>query len=143
MGNDEHGSAQIIDLLQQGHDLVGTGRVQVTGRLVSDNRRGVVHQRAGNGQALLLTTGQLAGMATGLIAQAHQIQHIGNTLPDLPGAGTHYAHSKGHVFIHRHILDQPEVLKHDAHGTAQIRNLTPADMLQVIAINMDLTGRRF
>ena len=142
MGDHKDRGTQIVDLLKQGHDLEGAGRVQVAGGLVGDDGRGVIHQGTGNGQTLLLAAGHLSGVTVRLVLQAYQLQHIGNTVPDLPLPGTDHTHGEGHVVIDRHIVDQAEVLKHNADGTPQQRDLPLANALQRIAIDLHGAGGR-
>ena len=59
MGDDNHRHAAIIELLKQRHDLDPGAGVECAGRLVSQNKRGIVDQRAGNCDALLLATREL------------------------------------------------------------------------------------
>ena len=137
MGDHQDGGAQIVDLLQQGHDLEGPGGVQVTGGLVGDDGGRVVHQGPGDGQSLLLAAGHLAGETVLLVLQADQLQHIGDPLPDLLLLGADDTHGEGHIVIDGHIGDQAEVLEHDADGAAQIGDLSLADPLQRVAVHMD------
>ena len=142
MGDHQHGRTQIIDLLQQCHNLKRTRRIQIAGGLVGDDGGRVVHQSAGNGQTLLLTAGQFARMTAALSFQPHQIQNVGNTILDLLIFGTHNTHGEGHIIVNRHIVDQAEILEHDSHRSAQIRNLPFANPLQGIAVDMNRAGGR-
>ena len=99
-----------------------------------------VHQRTGNGQSLLLTTGHFVGMAVGLILQTNQFQNIRNTFFDIPFSGADHTHGEGNIFINGHLFDQAVVLKHNANGAAQIGDLTLADPLQRITVDVNGTG---
>ena len=46
-------------------------RVEVAGRLVGQDQRGLVHQRPGNGHALLLPARHLRRLVVGAVGQAH------------------------------------------------------------------------
>jgi hypothetical protein len=50
----DDGVALLVQTLEQAHDFVARGRVQVSGRLVSQQNRRVVHQRASHRDALPL-----------------------------------------------------------------------------------------
>ena len=63
-----------------------------------------------------------------------------NPLLDLLLLGTDDTHGKCHIFIHRHLGNQAEVLEHNTNRTAQEGNLTLADPLQGVAIHMNRSG---
>src|SRR5438094_408645 len=50
-----------VELLKNGHELNAGSRIQRSGWLVSENELRIVDDRARDGNALLLTTGQLIG----------------------------------------------------------------------------------
>ena len=58
MGGDDDGRAPGVDLAEQPHDLDGEVGVEVPGRLVGEQERGLVDDRTGDGDALLLATRQ-------------------------------------------------------------------------------------
>ena len=81
MGNDHHGDAQFaVDILDQGQDGVGGVGVQRTGGFIAQQHFGVGSQCAGNGDALLLTAGQLCRVGVGLIRQPHHLQQLHSAL---------------------------------------------------------------
>jgi len=60
VGHHDHGQPLVLpELLEQGDDLVAGVLVQVAGRLVGEQHLGLLHQRAGDRRALLLTAGEL------------------------------------------------------------------------------------
>ena len=60
--------------------------------------------------------------------QAHQLQHIGNTVFNLPWPGAHGAHGQAEVFSHGLARNKPEILKDHADGAA---HLPPAGLCAV------------
>ena len=56
---DDDGRAARVDLAKQIHDLERQIRIEVAGRLVGEDDRRIVDQRAGDGDALLLAAGEL------------------------------------------------------------------------------------
>src|SRR5262249_4430606 len=83
-------------------------------RLVEQHHVGVEHEAARQRDALLLAAGQLARIAAGERAQAHQIEHP-------LGAGTHFLareashlERKQHVCHRRHVREQRIILEHHA-----------------------------
>lgn len=49
---------------------------------------------------------------------------------------------KRHIVEHIHIVDQPEILEHDAHGAAQIRNFPAFELRQFKIVDDNLSGVR-
>ena len=115
---------QLVDALQQHHDLQGSLGVQVPRGLVGDDHAGVVDQSPGDGHPLLLAAGELPRILVRLLLQPHQLQHIGDAPAHLPGGGADGPHGKGQVLIHRLLLNQPEVLENDAQRPAHIGHLS-------------------
>jgi hypothetical protein len=59
MSHKKDGHPGAVDIRQQGHDLIGRGRVQGTRRFVPEDDLGVVHQSAANAGPLQLATRSL------------------------------------------------------------------------------------
>jgi hypothetical protein len=62
--------------LQQLQDVAAGGRVQVAGRLVGKQDRGIVGEGAGDGNALLLAAGQLRGIVVPAVGQADLLEQL-------------------------------------------------------------------
>ena len=89
-----------MELLQHSQHLAAGVAVQRAGGLVGQNDRRIPGQRPGNGDALLLTAGKLAGLVFQLIAQPHLLQCL---------AGPAAALGAGHARIdqrHLHVFQQ-------------------------------------
>jgi hypothetical protein len=63
-----------IQRLQQIHDLFGVLAIEVAGRFVAHQQRGIGNDGPGDGDALLLSAGQLVRLVPGAIGQADQFQ---------------------------------------------------------------------
>lgn len=86
VGHEEDRRAGRVEVGEQRQDLVARGRVQVAGRLVRQQQRGLHGERAGDGRALLLAARHLAGPAVALVGQADELEQLQR--PALPlGAG--------------------------------------------------------
>ena len=67
--DDERLSLLAVEALHQRHDLVGGLRIEVAGRLVGPDDGGIVHEGAGDRDALALTAAQLRRPVLGPLAQ--------------------------------------------------------------------------
>ncbi len=75
MGDQHNGQAQaLIDLAQQAENRLGGFRVQRRGGLIAEQNRRVVHQCAGDADALFLPARQLRRIRLVLVLQAHQLE---------------------------------------------------------------------
>ena len=132
--------AELVDLLQQQHQLQTAHRVEVPGRLVGNDHARIVHERAGDRHALLLTAGELRRIAFFPVDKADQLEHLRHAAADLLIGRSDHTHGKRNVFIHRHFVDQAKILKNDAQSPAQLRQLAALDALHVKAVDRDLSG---
>ncbi len=105
MGNHDHRLAGGNELQEELEDVLGRGRIEVARRLVGHQQRRVVGQSAGDGRALLLTAGDLAGQLVSLVGQPDGIEQ--GHRPRLP-------------FTPRQLLDQVH-RQHDVLDQAERR----------------------
>src|SRR5205823_2835305 len=77
---DERDSSFAIQPLKDFHHLYRSSRVEISGRLVSQNQRGIIHQRAGHCYALLLSPGQLVGMVLFATFESDRSQRFASSL---------------------------------------------------------------
>ena len=136
VGDHQHRDAHFAHPLQQLHHFQTQLRVNVAGGLVRDDQLGVMHQRTRHSHTLLLAAGKGIRVALGLILQMHQLQNVLHAGTDLLVGHVEDVHGKGHTW------DQPEVLKDDAHLTAQVRDLVAAQFGYVLAQYSHLAGGR-
>ena len=81
VGDEDDGAARGVEVVQEGEDVRGRGRVEVAGGLVGQEERGLGHECPGDGDALLLAARELARLVLGTIGQAHLLErHVGAAL---------------------------------------------------------------
>ena len=68
--DDERRLAARVKIEEQRGDGVGRGAIEVAGRLVAEHQERIANQRAGDGGALLLAAGELAGTMIQAVAEA-------------------------------------------------------------------------
>src|SRR5277367_4569255 len=66
-----NGGAVAMEIAEEFHNGFAIFGVQVTGGLVSHQDEGIADQRAGHGNALLLTAGELRGIVTQTVGHTH------------------------------------------------------------------------
>ena len=74
VGNQNDRAPFGVKLFEQRQDFVAALAVQGAGGLVGENHRRVVHQRAGDRDALLLPAGKFGRAMIGAVAQAEPLQ---------------------------------------------------------------------
>src|SRR5262245_35666696 len=83
VGDDDDGVAVLVKLLEQPHDLLARGRVQVPRGLVGEQDRGAHDQGAGDGHALALPAGQLVRLVRDARAEVDHLQGLARLLEPL------------------------------------------------------------
>ena len=97
---------------QEIDDLPAGGFVEIAGRLVRHQDRGIRRQRAGQRDALLLAAGQLRGIVMQPVAETDRRQFLRRALRRVGIAGQFERHRD--IFQRRHGRDQMKRLEHDA-----------------------------
>src|SRR5215210_3538566 len=79
VGGEQDGSAVRFEAVDQIPELSAGLRVQARGRLIQEQELRVAHQRAGEGQALLLAAGELAHPRRRLLLQLYHGDDVGGS----------------------------------------------------------------
>ena len=141
MGDDHHGDAQpLVDVLDQLQDVLGGLGVQSRGGLVAEQDFGVRGQGTGDGDALLLSAGELGRIGVRLVGQADDLQQLLGLLLGIGGLHAGDLHGKTDIFQTSPLHEQVELLKDHADGTALLDELLGGHNAQVLAVNDHLTG---
>ena len=109
----DEGDAQLfLQALELKLHLAAELQIQRAQRLIQQQQFRFWRKRAGDGDALTLTAGKLAGHALCIIFHLHQFQHFAHALCD--GSLIHPAHAQavGHVLFHVHVRKEGVTLKH-------------------------------
>ena len=107
--------ALVVQPLEDPHHLDARARVEVAGRLVGEQQRRVVDQRAGDGDALLLAARQLVRMVIEPLAEADRLERRGGALAALLGADAAPVEQRQlHVLERDGPRQQVEALEHEA-----------------------------
>ncbi len=142
VGGDQHGGAALVQLQEQAQQPPGEAGVDVAGRLVGEQDLRPADQRAGDGGALLLAAGEHRGQHMHALAQPHpsqQLAHLGAVARLLAPL---HAQRQGDVLVRREMVEQAEILEHDADALAQRRRLVRVELGGVAAEDADQPARR-
>ena len=114
VGDEHHGIALPVQLLQHFQYLTAGVAVQCAGGLVGQNDSRTACQCPRDGNTLLLTAGKLVGLVPELIAKAHLFQCSGGTAAALPARHPGIHQRNLHVFHQAELGQQVILLKDEA-----------------------------
>ena len=138
VGRDDDGRAGAVDPVDQLHDPDRRLGVEVAGRLVAEQQRRVVDERARDRDALLLAARQLVGVVVQLGRQADQAQDVRHLAADRLAVLADHLERVRDVRVDRAVRQQLEVLEDDADVAAQLRHLAAAHLGQRVAGDRDV-----
>ena len=95
-------------------------RVDVAGRLVGEQQLGLADHGARDGRALLLAARQHRRIGVHAVAEADPLQEIRHVLPVVVDSLADDAQGQRDVLPGRQMVEQAEILEHDADAAAQL-----------------------
>ena len=131
-----------VDAVEQLHDPDRGLGVEVAGRLVGQQQRRVVDERARHRDALLLAAGELVGEVVQLRREPGQAQDVRHLLADLAAGAARHLQGVGDVVVHRAVGQQLEVLEDHADVAAVVRDLLARHLAEVVPRHRDRAERR-
>ena len=138
----DHRHAALRQLLHNAQHLADHLRIECGRRLVKKHDLGVHHQRAHNGDTLLLPAGELAGEGVGAVREPHAREQCHGFF--LRGGFFHVpqAHGRdGEVFHDVHVIKKIKLLEHHAHLLTVQIDVLPLGA-NIHAVKKDLAARR-
>ncbi|MNO34326.1 hypothetical protein D3C76_243580 [compost metagenome] len=115
MGHVDHGHAQsLVNVLDFHLHVLAQLLVQGAERFIHQYQLRFEHQRPGQGHALLLAAGQLAGIALGERIELDHVQHALHAFADIGLAEVAHRQRECKVLGHGHVREQGIVLEHHA-----------------------------
>ena len=139
---DDDRRPRAVDAVEQLHDPDRGLGIEVARRLVGQQQRRMVDERARHGDALLLAAGELVGEVVQLRRQAGEAQDVGHLGPDLLARAAGDLQRVGDVVVHRAVGQQLEVLEDDAEVAPEVRHLLARDLRQVAPGDADRSRGR-
>ena len=122
-----HRGSGRVDLAKKLKHAAGRALVEISRRLVGDEHEWIVHERAGNRHALLLAATQLTRKARGLRRQARPAPAREPPWLNRRARRTDHLERERDVRLRGSVLEQAEVLKHDAELATQLRHIASLD----------------
>ena len=122
------------EVLDDVEDLAHELRVERGGRLVEQEDLGLGGERPGDGDALLLTAGQLARPGVGLVGQTDALEQDACLGLDLVArTALRVDRRLDQVLQHRQVREQVEALEHEADAGALAQHVLLAQLPQRVA----------
>ena len=142
VGGDHDGRAELVQFLEQVEQAHADPVIDVAGRLVGQQEAGTRDDGAGDGDALLLSARQGGRLVVEVVAKADPAQQFGDMLAHLTFLGARDPQGQCDVVQRRQVVEQPEVLEHDADPPPQRRQFRPLQRCHVMAEHGDEAARR-
>ena len=121
----------------------GIFRIEVAGRLISQEKGGAMDQRAGDGGALHFAAAHLMRKSFRARAESDEFEHFGGARAGLAGAVAAQEQGKFYVLHRGHGREEIEKLEDDAEVFAPVgRELCFAGFVQREAVDGDFSGAR-
>ena len=117
MRDNEHGHLVLGKVAHDAEHFARQFRVERRGRLVKEQNIRIHHQRAGDGDALLLSAGETAGHLVGAVGHADLGQQVHRLFPQLGAAAVLDQAGRDFKVLHDgQMRVKIEVLEHHAHA---------------------------
>ena len=134
MGNEDEGDADLLlNVLELLLHLLAQLQVERAERLVEQQHARLVDERAGDGDALLLTAGELGHVAVGVVLKAYQTQHTHDLLRDNILRLLLDGQAEGDVVVDVHVREERVFLEYGVDLA-----LVGRDVHDVLAVKEDL-----
>src|ERR1700694_2961763 len=142
VGRHQHRGAASIDLQEQLNDLPRGGRVQVSRGLIGEKNPRVMDEGPGDRDALLLAARKLVRVLVLFAFQPHDAQHFLDLRLEMAQGAFGHAQREGHVLENGQVGQQLEILKDHPDLPPEVRQMTPFEAAQILALDMNSAGCR-
>ena len=143
MGNHDDSRTLAVELGEEFHDLAPVVRVKIAGRLVGEDDGGPGDERAGYGDALLLSAGELLGKVARTVAHIDLGKHFFDAFTAFGAFETEIGEREFDIVGHIDLINEVETLKHEAYATlAELSALAFAHTGHFCAVEVILSAGR-
>src|SRR5262245_23311995 len=140
--SDQNRGAEAVELDEQAQEATAHLRVDVAGGLVGEEKLRLVDDCTRYCRALLLPARQHGRSGMHAVAEAHPLQQVGHVLLVVRRPLAGYPERHGDVLPGRHVVEQAEVLEHDADAPSQLGAPGRRDAADVLAEQRKRSARR-
>src|ERR1700742_364549 len=137
VGRDNDRGTRFVELDEQPQQPPPQGRIDIAGRLVREQQLRARDHGARDRGALLLAAGEDRRQRIHALAEADPAQQVDHLLAVARFVLAHDAERQRHVLIGGHVVEQAEILQHDADAPAQVGNVVLAEQRDVLAEQID------
>jgi hypothetical protein len=142
VGGDDDGGAEPVQFDEEPQQPARERRVDIAGRFVGEQDLRLFDQRPGDRRALLLAARQDGRQHMHALAEADPFEKLDHVAAIARLLAAAHAQRQGHVLVGRHVVEQAEILEHDADAAAQERQFAAGDSRPVLAEDGDQPARR-
>src|SRR5258706_5139625 len=118
MGDQENRAAVFDELIEESEDGLAGFAVEGAGGFVGQENKRIIHQSAGDADALLLAAGELHGAMIEALGEADAFGHFAGAALALGRGNSKIEHGDFEIFQHGELLDEVEVLEDEADAAA-------------------------
>src|SRR5581483_8353845 len=142
MCGDHHRSARLVELDEQAQQALREARVDIAGRLVGKEELRPGDHRARDRGARLLATGEDRRQCPHALAKPDPVEQLDDLLAVARLIAAHHAKRQADILVGGHMVEQAEVLKHDADAAAKRGQCVLVQRRHVVAELGDQSTRR-
>src|ERR1700677_1653035 len=139
---DHHRHNDVVEALEELHDLEREVRIEITSGLIGDEQRRLADDGAGDADALPLAGRKLEREIALLAEESDLIERRAHALVDLAPGHARDDERQSDVVGARPVEEQLVILEHDAEASAERRRAACLDRRGVLVIDEYLTTRR-
>lgn len=114
MGDDHNRHAVMVEFFECRQDRIAIGGVKVSSWFIAKHQCRLTDERAGNGYALLFSTGELRAQAVSTAGEADAVDDLERSVPPFSSRGSVVEKAQLDVLDHGPVADEVEGLEHEA-----------------------------
>ena len=141
VAGDDHRHADLVEALEQFHDLERELRIEIAGGLIGNEQRRLRHHRPRDADPLLLAGREFQGERFLLAEQADLIQRRPHAFVDFALRNAGDDQRQRHIVGHRPVMQQFVILKHHADLPAKLRDAARLDARGILIVDDHLAAR--
>ena len=143
VGCHDYGDAGVVDAFEEFHDFVAGVWVEVSGGFVGEEYLGSVDEGAGDGDALLFSSGKFVGHAVGFVLESNEFEYFGDEFLCDAAWFADDVEGEGDVAGYGFIVEELVVLEDHADVAAKFGDFPVGDSGEVVSGDGEVSGGGF